>query len=76
MPNAFVTKDSAVVFATKEGAFPTFTGVAEAMSEPATDVRIFGKTTTRPYRRMAVALSKGPNALEIARAGAKKISVV
>jgi phosphoribosylglycinamide formyltransferase 2 len=46
------------------------------MSEPATDVRIFGKTTTRPYRRMAVALSKGPNALEIARAGAKKISVV
>ena len=76
MPNDFVTKDSAVVLATKEGAFPTFTGVAEAMSEPATDVRIFGKTTTRPYRRMAVALAKGPNALERARAAAKKISVV
>ena len=76
MPNAFVTKDSAVVLATKEGAFPTFTGVAEAMSEPATDVRIFGKTTTRPYRLMAVALAKGPNALERARAAAKKISVV
>ena len=40
VPNAFVTKDSAVVLATKEGSFPTFTGVAEAMSEPRTDVRI------------------------------------
>jgi len=40
VPNAFVTKDCAVVLATKEGSFPTFTGVAEAMSEPRTDVRI------------------------------------
>ena len=76
VPSAFVTKDSAVVLATKEGSFPTFTGVAEAMSEPRTDVRIFGKPTTRPYRRMALALAKGPNALERARAAAKKISVV
>lgn len=76
MPNDFVTKDSAVVLATKEGAFPTFTGVAEAMSEPGTDVRIFRKKTTRPYRRMALALAIGPNALERARAAAKKISVV
>jgi phosphoribosylglycinamide formyltransferase 2 len=67
---------SAVVLATKEGTSPTFTGVADAMSEPGTDVRIFGKPTTRPYRRMAVALAKGPNALERARAAAKKISVV
>jgi phosphoribosylglycinamide formyltransferase 2 len=67
---------SAVVLATKEGTSPTFTGVAEAMSEPGTDVRIFGKPTTRPYRRMAVALAKGSNALERARAAAKKISVV
>lgn len=67
---------SAVVLATKEGSSPTFTGVAEAMREPGTDVRIFGKPTTRPYRRMAVALAKGPNALERARAAAKKISVV
>lgn len=67
---------SAVVLATKEGSSPTFTGVAEAIREPGTDVRIFGKPTTRPYRRMAVALAKGPNALERARAAAKKISVV
>ena len=67
---------SAVVLATKEGSSPTFTGVAEAMREPGTDVRIFGKPTTRPYRRMAVALAKGPNALDRARAAANKISVV
>jgi phosphoribosylglycinamide formyltransferase 2 len=67
---------SAVVLASKEGSSPKFTGVAEAMSEAGTDVRIFGKPTTRPYRRMAVALAKGPNALEKARAAAKKISVV
>jgi phosphoribosylglycinamide formyltransferase 2 len=67
---------SAVVLASKEGSSPKFTGVAEAMSEAGTDVRIFGKPTTRPYRRMAVALAKGPNALGKARAAAKKISVV
>ena len=76
MPNVFVTKDSAVVLATKEESFPTFTGVAEALNEPGTDVRIFGKPTMRPYRRMAVALAKGPNALERARTAARKISVV
>jgi phosphoribosylglycinamide formyltransferase 2 len=67
---------SAVVLATKEGTAPTFTGVADAMREPGTDVRIFGKPTTRPYRRMAVALAKGPNALARARAAAGKITVV
>jgi len=67
---------SAVVLATKDGKAPTFTGVAEAMREPGTDVRIFGKPSTRPYRRMAVALAKGANALARARAAAKKITVV
>jgi phosphoribosylglycinamide formyltransferase 2 len=67
---------SAVVLASKDGTLPTYTGVAEAMSEPGTDVRIFGKPTTRPYRRMAVALAKGPNALERARAAAKKMKVI
>ena len=67
---------SAVVLANKEGVAPSYTGVAEAMREPGTDVRIFGKPTTRPYRRMAVALAKGPNALERARPAASKITVV
>ena len=48
---------SAVVLADKEGINPEYTGVAEAISEPKTDIRIFGKPTTRPYRRMAVTLA-------------------
>ncbi|MBN8704044.1 MAG: formate-dependent phosphoribosylglycinamide formyltransferase [Bacteroidetes bacterium] len=47
---------SAVVLATKEGAHPTYTGVVDVLKESNTDVRIFGKPTTRPYRRMAVVL--------------------
>jgi phosphoribosylglycinamide formyltransferase 2 len=67
---------SAVVLATKDGSNPSYTGVEAALLEPNVDVRIFGKPTTRPYRRMAVALAKGPNALARARAAAAKISVV
>lgn len=66
---------SAVVLAEGAGNKPTFTGVEAALSEPGVDVRIFGKPTTRPYRRMAVALAKGPDALARARAAAAKIKV-
>ena len=66
---------SAVVLAEGTGSQPTFTGVEDALSEPGVDVRIFGKPTTRPYRRMAVALAKGPDALARARAAAAKIKV-
>jgi phosphoribosylglycinamide formyltransferase 2 len=67
---------SAVVLADKEGTHPTFIGVADALSEPGVDVRIFGKPTTRPYRRMAVALAKGANSLQRARDAAGKIKVI
>jgi phosphoribosylglycinamide formyltransferase 2 len=67
---------SAVVLADKEGSHPTFTGVEAALSEAGVDVRIFGKPTTRPYRRMAVALAQGANALQRARDAASKIKVV
>ncbi|MEY4121297.1 MAG: Phosphoribosylglycinamide formyltransferase 2 [Pseudomonadota bacterium] len=67
---------SAVVLATQDGSNPSYAGVAEALSEPDVDVRIFGKPTTRPYRRMAVALAKNANALARARTAAAKISVV
>ena len=66
---------SAVVLATKEGRDPTFQGVDDALSERGIDVRIFGKPTARPYRRMAVALASGPDALARARAAAAKITV-
>ena len=67
---------SAVVLASGDGVNPRFEGVVEALSEPGIDVRIFGKPTTRPYRRMAVALAKGPDALKRARAAAAKIKVL
>ena len=66
---------SAVVLASESGSAPRYTGVVEALSEPDIDVRIFGKPSTRPYRRMAVALAKGPDALTRARAAAAKIAV-
>jgi phosphoribosylglycinamide formyltransferase 2 len=67
---------SAVVLATENGTNPRFEGVQDAMSEAHVDVRLFGKPTTRPYRRMAVALAKGSDALARARAAAAKIKVV
>lgn len=48
---------SAVILAEENGENPEFIGVEAAVSEPKTDIRLFGKPTTRPYRRMAVALA-------------------
>ncbi|MFN8288105.1 MAG: formate-dependent phosphoribosylglycinamide formyltransferase [Chitinophagales bacterium] len=48
---------SAVVLASAEGVNPQFEGVEEAIKDAKTDIRIFGKPTTRPYRRMAVTLA-------------------
>ena len=51
---------SAVVLADKENnTFPTFSGLKEAANFENTDFKIFGKPTTRPYRRMAVTLAYG-----------------
>lgn len=47
---------SAVVLAEKEGV-PKYSGLKEASEFPQSDFKIFGKPTTRPYRRMAVALA-------------------
>lgn len=48
---------SAVVLATKEGKNPTYTGIEGVLENKLTDVRVFNKPTTRPYRRMAVVLT-------------------
>ena len=51
---------SAVVLAENENnTFPAFRGLKEAAAFPNTDFKIFGKPTTRPFRRMAVALAYG-----------------
>ena len=47
---------SAVVLAEKEG-IPVYSGMELAAAQPQADFKIFGKPTTRPYRRMAVALA-------------------
>jgi phosphoribosylglycinamide formyltransferase 2 len=48
---------SAVILADKEGMHPVYTGLEKAMNTKMSDLRIFGKPVTRPYRRMAVALT-------------------
>jgi phosphoribosylglycinamide formyltransferase 2 len=48
---------SAVILANKTAEHYTITGLEKALEEHNTDVRIFGKPTTRPYRRMGVALA-------------------
>jgi phosphoribosylglycinamide formyltransferase 2 len=51
---------SAVVLATETSeSTPVFEGVDKAASFSDSDFRFFGKPTTRPYRRMAVALTYG-----------------
>jgi phosphoribosylglycinamide formyltransferase 2 len=47
---------SAVVLASKNADEFTITGIEKALQQTNTDVRVFGKPSTRPYRRMAVAL--------------------
>lgn len=47
---------SAVVLANKTAAQFSIAGVEKALEHKNTDVRLFGKPTTRPYRRMAVTL--------------------
>jgi len=48
---------SAVILADKTADIFSITGIEKALEQSNTDVRIFGKPTTRPYRRMGVALA-------------------
>jgi phosphoribosylglycinamide formyltransferase 2 len=48
---------SAVILASQNSNNPTFTGIENVACLPKTDFRIFGKPTSRPYRRMGVVLT-------------------
>ncbi len=48
---------SAVILASENSNNPTFTGVENVACLPKTDFRLFGKPTSRPYRRMGVVLT-------------------
>ena len=48
---------SAVILAAENSNHPTYTGIDTVAALPKTDFRIFGKPTSRPYRRMGVVLT-------------------
>lgn len=61
LPIFEITQDragaSAVILATENSENPTFTGIENVAFQPKTDFRLFGKPTSRPYRRMGVVLN-------------------
>ena len=66
---------SAVVLATSESnEQPVFSGWNEAAQFKNTDFKIFGKPSTRPYRRMAVALAYGQEDVTELVAKAKEVA--
>ena len=48
---------SAVILATENSENPTFEGLEKIAASPKTDFRIFGKPTSRPFRRMGIVLT-------------------
>ena len=70
---------SAVILAEKDSQSFHITGVDKALAAPLTDMRIFGKPSSRPNRRMAITLARGKNtddARKKATHAAKKIKMV
>ncbi len=66
---------SAVVLATAESnEEPVFSGIEEAALYKNTDFKLFGKPTTRPYRRMAVALAYGDEDVKTLVEKAKEVA--
>lgn len=70
---------SAVILADRDSDSFAFEGIGEALALGDTDVRIFGKPVTRPYRRMGVALARAgdaPAAVELAKQAAAAVRIV
>jgi len=66
---------SAVILAKDESNItPQFSGLNKAMIVKDSDIRIFGKPSTRPYRRMAVALTYGDEEVSSLVKKAKKLA--
>jgi phosphoribosylglycinamide formyltransferase 2 len=69
---------SCAVLVDGDGAGPTYHGIADALAEPDTMLRIFGKPEVRGRRRMAVTLARADDvdtARAKARAAAEKVRV-
>jgi phosphoribosylglycinamide formyltransferase 2 len=69
----FAPAASAVILAQKHSTEINFSNVAAALTETDTDIRLFGKPDSRPYRRMGVALAKAQTT-ELARKKAFKVA--
>ena len=64
---------SAVILAQEHSKKIKFTNVAQALTPIDTDIRLFGKPDSRPYRRMGVALAKAETT-ELARQKASLVA--
>jgi len=64
---------SAVIYGGVDKVGIAFEGVADALAEPGTDVRLFGKPESFVKRRMGVALARDAD-VEEARAKAKRVA--
>ena len=67
--NYFSPGASHVILSDQEGDVESISGIENALSDPDIDIRIFGKLTTRKYRRMGVAL--GPTLDKVKEAASK-----
>ena len=70
---------SAVILADRDSEALSYEGLADALSEPGTDLRIFAKPTSRPFRRMGVTLATAGDTDEArrkARDAAHKVKIV
>ncbi|HUH74560.1 MAG TPA: formate-dependent phosphoribosylglycinamide formyltransferase [Chitinophagales bacterium] len=67
---------SAVILAHKESNQPTYAGLYEAATIPKSDFKIFGKPTSRPYRRMGIGLAYDTidSPIDSVRARARKVA--
>ena len=72
---------SAVIAASENANHPKYSGIEKIAALPKTDFRIFGKPTSRPYRRMGVVLTNDilntdiEQVIEKAKAAAQLITV-
>jgi len=66
---------SAVVLAKKEGGRPNFFGIADVLKNDNTDVKIFNKPSTRPFRRMAVVLCSDHPGTDITKTKEKAVAL-
>ncbi|WP_414561833.1 MULTISPECIES: formate-dependent phosphoribosylglycinamide formyltransferase [unclassified Anabaena] len=75
----FGASASAVILAAEKSDAVAFTGVAEALSTKDVDIKLFGKPSAHPYRRMGVALAKGDHVAEArkkANIAAAKVKII